>query len=127
MLITRCVVECVDATRVCAHLSDGVGDCVDVLVHESCSVGYSLFAGLSTYVWRRQGNFGLATSRVVSATIANEQVNMLTLRNATIQNPAFNQPLVLISTADAATFETIRLAFMDAGEGGACVYSMSAT
>lgn len=84
------------------------------------SVGYSLRTGLSTYVWRRQGDFGLATSRVVSATVANDQVNMLTLRNATTQNPAFNQPLVLISTADGATFETIRLAFMEAGGGGAC-------
>ena len=75
----------------------------------------SRYFGLSSYVWRRQGNFGLVTSRVVSATIANEQVNMLTMRNATTQQPAFDQPLVLVSTADAATFKAIKRAFVQSG------------
>lgn len=87
----------------------------DALVLTVCTPPPSRYFGLSTYVWRRQGDLGIVTSRVVSATLANEQVNMLTMNNATARHPAFGQPLVLITTADEATFREISGAFVDAG------------
>jgi hypothetical protein len=49
------------------------------------------------------------------------------MQNATTRNPAFNQPLILISTSDAATFATIRRSFIDAGKPRSPGYLTNAT
>ena len=77
----------------------------DALVITLCTPPPTRYFGFSTYVWRRQ-------SRVVSATCANNPLNSRTMRGG---YPAFDQPTVLVSTGDLATFDAVSTAFLAAG------------
>lgn len=83
----------------------------DALVITICTPPPTRYFGLSTYVWRRQG-ISLPTSRVVSATCSNNHVNSRTMRSG---YPSFDEPMVLVSTGDAATFDVVSDAYVSAG------------